>query len=138
MTALNTKPFLGDEDARAIVEAAAAEARANGWPVTIALVDDGGHLLHLRRLDGASPASAHIATGKARTAALGQRDSKFYEEMLGGRPAFLSAPGLDCLLEGGVAIRHAGHCLGGIGVSGVKSFEDALVAQAGLKTLPAG
>lgn len=135
---IRTRPYLTEAQAQAVLDAAAAEARAMSWPVTVAVVDDGGHLLALQRLEGASPASAHIAPGKARTAALGRHDSKFYEDMLAGRPAFLSAPGLECLLEGGVAIVLAGHCVGGIGVSGVKSHEDALVARAGLKALQPG
>jgi glc operon protein GlcG len=135
---IHTRPYLTGPQARDILDAALAEARATNWPVTVAVVDDGGHLLALQRLEGASPASAHIATGKARTAALGRRDSKFYEDMLAGRPAFLSAPGLECLLEGGVAITLAGHCVGGIGVSGVKSHEDAQVARAGLQAVQPG
>jgi len=132
---IHTRPYLTEAQAREILDAAAAEARANNWPVTVAVVDDGGHLLALQRLEGASPASAHIATGKARTAALGRRDSKFYEDMLANRPAFLSAPGLECLLEGGVAIVLGNNCVGGIGVSGVKSHEDAQVAHSGLAVL---
>ena len=130
---IHTRPYLTEAQAREILDAAAAEARAMNWPVTVAVVDDGGHLLALQRLEGASPASAQIAAGKARTAALGRRDSKFYEDMLSSRPAFLSAPGLECLLEGGLAIVLAGNCVGGIGVSGVKSHEDAQVARSGLK-----
>jgi glc operon protein GlcG len=133
-----TRPYLTEAQAREILDAAAAEARAKNWPVTVAVVDDGGHLLALQRLEGASPASAHIATGKARTAAVGRRDSKFYEDMLSNRLAFLSAPGLDCLLEGGLAILLGGSCVGGIGVSGVKSHEDAEVARSGLEALQPG
>ena len=129
------RPTLDAADAEAIGAAATAHAAENGWSVTIAIVDDGGHLLWFRRADKASPATARIAVGKARTAALGRRDSKAYEEMLAARPAFLSAPGLDCLLEGGVAILAGGHCLGAVGVSGVKSAEDAQVARAGIAAL---
>jgi glc operon protein GlcG len=73
---MNTKPFLGVDDARRIAAAAEAEALKNQWPVTIAVVDDGGHLLWLQRLDGVAPISAQIAPAKARTAALGRRDSR--------------------------------------------------------------
>ena len=135
---ISTRPYLTEAQARDILEAAAAEARTMNWPVTVAVVDDGGHLLALQRLEGASPASAHIAVGKARTAALGRHDSKFYEDMLASRPAFLSAPGIECLLEGGVAIVLAGSCVGGVGVSGVKSHEDAQVARSGLKAVHTG
>ncbi len=123
-------------DARTMAAAAEAEAVANGWAVTIAIVDAGGHLLWLQRMDGAAPLSAHIAPGKARTAALGRRDSKAYEDMVnGGRMSFLSAPGAEALLEGGVPIMQAGHCLGAVGVSGVKSNEDVQIARAGIAAL---
>jgi len=130
------KPFLNHEDARLIAAAAQAEAVRHGWAVTIAIVDDGGHLLWLQRLDGAAPISAHIAPAKARTAALGRRESKGYEEMINnGRAAFLSAPSLDGMLEGGVPAMVDGHCVGAVGVSGVKSAEDAQIARAGLAAL---
>jgi len=123
-------------DVRKIASAAEAEATANGWAVTIAIVDAGGHLLWLQRLDGAAPVSAHIAPGKARTAALGRRESKTYEDMVnGGRVSFLSAPGVEALLEGGVPIMHAGQCMGAVGVSGVKSNEDVQIARAGIAAL---
>ena len=108
----------------------------NAWVVTVAIVDDGGHLLHLNRMDGAAPVSAHIAPAKAHTAAVGQRDSKVYEDMInGGRVSFLSAPSVQGLLEGGVPIMKDGQCLGAVGVSGVKSNEDAQIARAGIAAL---
>ncbi|MBS0401486.1 MAG: heme-binding protein, partial [Proteobacteria bacterium] len=98
--------------------------------------DDGGHLLWLQRLDGAPAISSHIAPAKAHTAALGRRDSKGYEDVInGGRTAFLSAPVLQGMLEGGVAIMKAGQCLGAVGVSGVKSTEDAQIARAGIAAI---
>jgi glc operon protein GlcG len=133
---MNSKPFLGVDDARRIAAAAEAEARQHAWAVTIAVVDDGGHLLWLQRLDGAAPISAQIAPAKARTAALGRRESRIYEEMINGpRTAFLSAPGLEGMLEGGVPVMVQGHCAGAVGVSGVKSSEDAQVARAGIAAL---
>ena len=133
---MKTKPFLESADVKAIAAAAEAEALKHQWAVTIAIVDDGGHLLHLNRLDGAAPVSSHIAPAKARTAALGQRESKVYEDIVnGGRTAFLSAPTIDGLLEGGVPIMQNGACLGAVGVSGVKSPEDAQVARAGIAVL---
>ena len=133
---MNNKPFLGVDDARRIAAAAEAEALKNQWAVTIAVVDDGGHLLWLQRLDGVAPISAQIAPAKARTAALGRRDSRIYEEMINGpRTAFLSAPGLEGMLEGGVPVMVQGHCVGGVGVSGVKSSEDAQIARAGIAAL---
>jgi len=109
---------------------------AHGWAVTIAIVDAGGHLLHLNRRDGAPPISAHIAPAKAHTAALGRRESKVYEDVInGGRTSFLSAPSVEGLLEGGVPILKDGQCLGAVGVSGVKSSEDAQIARAGIAAL---
>ena len=133
---MQTKSVLTLSDVRAIAQAAEAEAKANGWAVTIAIVDDGGHLLWLQRLDGAAPLSAHIGPAKARTAALGRRESKVYEEMINqGRTSFLSAPTLEGMLEGGVPILVDGHCVGAVGVSGVKSSEDAQIARAGIAAL---
>ena len=127
---------LESADIKAIAAAAEAEALRNKWAVTIAIVDGGGHLLHLQRLDGAAPISAHIAPAKAHTAAMGQRESKVYEDMInGGRVSFLSAPDLKGLLEGGVPIMKDGQCLGAVGVSGVKSTEDAQVARAGIAAI---
>ncbi|GKS84335.1 MULTISPECIES: heme-binding protein [unclassified Acidovorax] len=133
---MKTKPELEAADVKKIAAAAEAEALKNQWAVTIAIVDDGGHLLSLQRLDGAAPVSSHIAPGKARTAALGRRESKVYEDIVnGGRTAFLSAPFIDGLLEGGVPIMKDGQCLGAVGVSGVKSTEDAQIAKAGIAAL---
>jgi len=128
--------FLESADVKTIAAASEAEALKNGWAVTIAIVDAGGHLLHLQRLDGAAPISAHIAPAKAHTAALGRRESKVYEDMInGGRVSFLSAPDLQGLLEGGAPIVKDGQCLGAVGVSGVKSSEDAQIAKAGIAAL---
>jgi glc operon protein GlcG len=133
---MKTKSFLDLADVKAIAAAAEAEALKNNWAVTIAIVDDGGHLLSLQRLDGAAPISAHIAPAKANTAALGRRESKVYEDMInGGRVSFLSAPDLKGLLEGGVPIMKDGQCLGAVGVSGVKSTEDAQIARAGIAAI---
>ncbi len=133
---MNTKPFLSLADVKSMATAAEAEAVANQWSVSIAIVDDGGHLLWLQRLDGAAPISAHIAPAKARTSALGRRESRLYEEMINqGRMSFLSAPELDGMLEGGVPVMVSGHCVGAVGVSGVKSNEDAQIARAGIVAL---
>lgn len=133
---MKTKMFLELADVKVIAAAAEAEALRNQWAVTIAIVDDGGHLLWLQRLDGAAALTAHIAPAKAHTAALGRRESKAYEEIVnGGRTSFLSVPGIDGLLEGGVPIVKDGLCLGAVGVSGVKSSEDAQIARAGIAAL---
>lgn len=133
---MQTKPFLELADLKVVALAAEAEALKNKWAVSIAIVDDGGHVLWLQRLNGAAPISAQIAPAKARTAALGRRESRVYEEMInGGRVAFLSAPGLEGLLEGAVPIMKDGQCLGAVGVSGVKSTEDAQIARAGITAI---
>ena len=135
---MNQKPFLVLADVKRIVEASEAEAVKNNWAVSIAVVDDGGHLLWMQRLDGTAPISAHIAPAKARTAALGRRESKVYEDIINqGRTSFLSAPELEGMLEGGVPIMVDGHCVGAVGVSGVKSPEDAQIAKAGIAALQA-
>lgn len=134
--AMKTRSILEAADVKAIAAAAEAEALANQWAVCIAIVDEGGHLLWLQRLDGAAPISAQIAPAKAQTAAIGRRESRIYEEMInGGRVSFLSAPGLQGLLEGGVPILKDGQCIGAVGVSGVKSTEDAQIARAGIAAL---
>ncbi len=131
-----SKPALTNEDVKRMAAAAEAEALKNAWAVTIAIVDDGGHLLALQRLDGAAPISAHIAPAKARTAALGRRESRIYEEMINqGRVSFLSAPELAGMLEGGMPVLVDGQCVGAVGVSGVKSTEDAQIARAGIAAL---
>ena len=133
---MNTKPVLSAEDVKKVLAAAEAHALQNKWAVTIAVVDDGGHLLGMLRLDDAAPISAHIAPAKAKTAALGRRESRIYEEMINnGRYSFLSAPLIDGLLEGGVPVVADGHVVGAVGVSGVKSTEDVQIAQAGIAAL---
>ena len=133
---MKTKFELELADVKRIAAAAEAEALKNQWAVTIAIVDDGGHLLWLQRLDGAPAISSHIAPAKAHTAALGRRESKVYEDVNnGGRTSFLSAPAVAGMLEGGVPILKDGQCLGAVGVSGVKSSEDAQIARAGIAAI---
>ena len=133
---MQTKPTLEFTDIKKIAAAAEAEALQNNWAVSIAIVDDGGHLLHLSRLDGASPLTSHMAPAKANTAAMGRRETRIYEELVNsGRTSFLSAPYVEGLLEGGVPIMKDGFCLGAVGVSGVKSAEDAQIARAGIAAL---
>jgi uncharacterized protein GlcG (DUF336 family) len=133
---MQTKSFLESSDLKKMLLAAEAEATKHSWPVSIAIVDEGGHLLSLFRMDGAAPISAHIAPAKAHTAALGRRESKIYEDVINsGRYSFLSAPELKGLLEGGVPVIKDGHVIGAVGVSGVKSNEDAQVAKAAIAVL---
>lgn len=135
---MQSKQILTLDDVKKIAAAAEAEAIVNNWAVTISIVDDGGQLLWLQRMDGVAPISASIAPAKAKTAALGRRESKIYEDMINnGRFSFMSAPTLEGMLEGGVPIMINGECLGAVGVSGVKSSEDAQIARAGIAALGA-
>jgi glc operon protein GlcG len=132
---MKSKFILSGDDAKTIANAAEQHALANNWAVVIAVVDDGGHLLHLHRMDGAAPISSDIAPGKARTAALGRRESAVYEELIkNGRTAFLSAP-LESMLEGGVPVVYEGEVIGAVGVSGVKSQQDVEIAKTGIAAL---
>ncbi len=133
---MKTKPCLCQDDVTKILDAAEKEARAHQWAVTIAVVDDGGHLMGLRRMDGCAVISSYIAPEKAKTAALGRRESKVYEDIINnGRTSFLSAPHLQGMLEGGVPILVEGVCAGAVGVSGVKSAEDVQIAKAGIASI---
>ncbi|MDA8110299.1 MAG: heme-binding protein [Betaproteobacteria bacterium] len=134
---MKTRPMLTLEDCRKLMAAAQAEARRNNWIVAIAILDDGGHLLHLERMDGASPANAAIAVEKARTAAVSRRPSRMWEERVaGGRLSMLKMPVLP--VTGGLPIVVDGVCVGGIGASGVQSHEDEQIVQAGIDALLRG
>ncbi len=134
---MRTKPVLTSDDVNKMAAAAEAFAAANQWAVTVAIFDDGAHLLHLHRMDGAAPSTVEMAIGKGRTAALGRRESKVYEDIVPqGRISFLSVP-LVGLVEGGVPIVVDGETVGAIGVSGVKSVQDAAVARAGFAAVAA-
>ncbi len=133
---MQSKPYLTQVDIKKIAAAAEAEALANKWMVTIAIVDDGGHLLGLQRLDGASPLTSHMAHAKAKTAAMGRKETKLYEDIINnGRTAFVTAPYVEGMLEGAVPIIVEGHVIGAVGVSGVKSEQDAQIAKAGIAAL---
>jgi uncharacterized protein GlcG (DUF336 family) len=133
---MQSKQVLTLAEVKKIAAAAEAEALANNWAVSISIVDDGGNLLWLQRLDGAAPISAHIAPAKAKTAALGRRETKVYEDMINnGRFSFITAPTLEGMLEGGVPVMVGGQCVGAVGVSGVKSSEDVQIAKAGIAAL---
>jgi len=132
---MHSKFVIDQADVARVLDAARQQALAQNWNVTIAVVDDGGHPLALERLDGCAPASAYIALEKARTSALGRKESRDYEQMVnGGRTAFVTAPLLTSL-EGGVPLKVEGQVVGAIGVSGVKSEQDAQVAKAGAAAL---
>ena len=132
---MKSKAVLTLDEIKKIAAGSEAEAIKNNWKVSIAICDDGGHLLFYQRMDGAAPISSHIAPQKARTAAIGRRNTKVYEDMVnGGRYSALSMPEATHL-EGGVPIIVAGEVIGAVGVSGVKSSEDAQIAEAGIKAL---
>ena len=131
---MKTRPVLTLDDCRKISAAAEAEALKNKWNVAIAILDDGGHLLHLVRMDGATPANAEIAVGKARTSAVTRRASKMWEDRIAaGRISMLGMPVLP--VQGGLPIVVDGTCIGGIGASGVQSHEDEQICQAGIDAL---
>src|SRR5438270_1232846 len=133
---MKTRPCLSMDDARKIAAGCEREAFAKKWAVTIAIVDDGGHLLWLERFDGAPVASPQIAIGKARTSAMFKKPSKFYEDMINnGRYAALTMPADLIRMEGGEIISVENEVVGAVGVSGVKSSEDAEVARAGIDAL---
>jgi glc operon protein GlcG len=125
------------EEARHITVAARRAATENNWNVVIAVVDDGGHLISLERMDGTQKGSVRVAEQKARTAILFKRPSKVFEDMvLQGRPVMMTLPEVICL-EGGLPLIRDGVYIGAIGVSGVKSSEDGVVAAAGAAALAA-
>jgi glc operon protein GlcG len=131
---MRTKPCLTSADVRTMMAAALVEAAKNNWIVTVAIVDDGGFMLHLERMDGAAVTTAEVAVGKARTAALTRRPSKFFEDRVKERPGFLSFPA-GLFIQGALPIMHENECVGAIGVSGVQSFEDEQIARAGIAAL---
>ncbi|WP_423823736.1 heme-binding protein [Salinisphaera sp. SPP-AMP-43] len=133
---MQQKPTLTLDEVNHILDAAQREAESNGWPVAISVVDDGGHPLALRRLDDCAPMGSYIATEKARSAALGRKETQAFEDMInGGRSAFLSVPELKGTMTGGVPIVVDGQIAGAVGVSGVKPDQDAQTAKAGVAAI---
>jgi uncharacterized protein GlcG (DUF336 family) len=133
---MKTKKYLALDDAKIIAAGCEAEALSGGKAVTVAIVDDGGHLLILQRLDDAPLLSMEIAIGKARTAAIARRPSKFYMDRINNNEvAVLSLPGNLTCMEGGEPIMIDGECIGAVGVSGVTGAEDAVIARAGISAL---
>jgi glc operon protein GlcG len=131
---MKSRPSLTLDDCKKMGAACEAEARKNNWNVAIAILDDGGHLMWVARMDGATPANVEIAIGKGRTAAVTRRSSKTWEDRIaGGRLSMLGMPVLP--VQGGIPVVHDGQCVGAIGVSGVQSHEDEQIANAGAATL---
>jgi uncharacterized protein GlcG (DUF336 family) len=129
------KPVLSLEDAKRVAAAAEAEARTNEWKVVIAVVDDGGHLLYLQRSHDTQFGSVETAIAKAHAAIAFQRPTKASEDaVLSGRLIHLALPGV-IPAEGGVPLTIEGVIVGGLGISGVRSFQDGQIAQAGVDAL---
>jgi len=131
---MRTKPSLTLADVKKMLVACEAEAAKNNWAVAISVVDDGGFLLGFVRMDGAAVISAEVSLGKARTSAMTRRPSKFFEDRVKDRPAFITFPA-GLLIQGAVPVMHENECVGAIGVSGVQSHEDEQIALAGAKSL---
>ena len=131
---MKNRPMLTLDDCKKISAAAEAEARKNNWNVCIAILDDGGHLLHLARMDGSTPANARIAVEKGRTAAETRRSTANWQERIAKRPELLRMPGVTPV-QGGLPIVMDGTCVGAVGISGVQSHEDEQIAAAGIKAL---
>ncbi len=131
---MKTRPMLTLDDCRKISAAAEQEAKKNNWIVSIAILDDGGHLLHLIRMDGATPANSRIAIEKGRTAAETRRSTANWQERVGKRVELLRMPGVTPV-QGGLPIVIEGTCVGAVGISGVQSHEDEQIAAAGIKAL---
>jgi uncharacterized protein GlcG (DUF336 family) len=131
---MRTKACLTSADVKKMMAACIAEAEKNDWRVTIAIVDDAGLMLALDRMDGAPGISASVAAGKAQTSALTRQPTRYWEERIKERPAFLTFPG-GLPLQGALPIMHEGDCIGAIGVSGVQSSQDEQIAQAGVAAL---
>ena len=134
---LADKKVMTLEAAKKIAAAAEAEARKNNWNVVIAVVDDGGHLIYLQRMDGTQTGSIDVAIGKAKTAMAFKRPTKVFDELAKTRPSIVSISADAVLLEGGVPIKVGDQVIGAVGVSGVTSQQDAQVAEAGIAVLEA-
>ena len=132
---MRNKPCLTSDDAHKMMAACKAEAQKNKWNVAIAIVDDSGAALLLERLDGTGAIASHVAMGKAMTAAVTKRPTKFFEDRVKERPAFVTFPTPGVMFQGGLPIVHQGECVGAIGVSGVASHEDEQVAKAGVSAV---
>lgn len=123
--------------AKKVMAAAEAKANENKWPVAITILDSAGYPVLVQRLDNTQLGSVEVSLQKAKTAVLFRRSTKVFEDLVaqgGAGVRILSLPGA-LPIEGGLPIIHNGQVIGGIGVSGVKSTEDAEVAAAGLSVL---
>lgn len=129
---MHKQMVLSIDDAKRIADACRARAREHGWSVVIAIVDDGAHLMYLERMDGTQKASSVVAAEKAKTALLFKRPTKAIEAaVLAGRPVMMMLPGATPI-EGGLPLVRDGQFLGAVGISGLQSFEDGIIADAGV------
>jgi uncharacterized protein GlcG (DUF336 family) len=136
MAEMLDKKALSIAEAKKIAAAAMAAAETNNWAVVVAIIDEGGHLMYLERRDGTQLASSEIAVGKARAALYFKRPSKMLQEAInGGRPAASTLNREVVMVEGGLLLTYQGQIVGAIGVSGVASDQDAIVAKAGVDSL---
>jgi glc operon protein GlcG len=136
MAQMLDKKALSIVEAKKIAAAAMAEAEKNNWTVVVAIIDDGGNLMYLERRDGTQLASADIAVGKARASLLFKRPSKALEDAIaGGRPAVMTLNREVVMVEGGLLLMYRDQIVGAIGVSGVTSQQDGVVAKAGVDSL---
>jgi glc operon protein GlcG len=131
---MRNRPALEAADVAKMIAAAKAEAKKNGWDVAIAVVNEGGYILHVERMENMEGMSGDIAVAKARGAALTKRSTKEWEDRIKERSGFLNFPGL-LAVQGGLPITYQGEHIGGIGASGRPSHEDEIVARAGLAAL---
>lgn len=127
------------EQARKALAAAAAEARKNQWPVAIAIVDNAGQLVAFERMDNTQTASTMVAQDKAVSAAMYRRSTKVFQDLITGGGVGLRAFNLRgaSTVEGGLTLMLDGKVIGGIGVSGVNSDQDGVVAKAGVDAVAA-
>ncbi len=127
------------EGAKRVIAAAQAEARKNNATGVVAVVDDGGNLIALERLDGTFAAGANISIGKARTAVLFKKPTKFFEDVIkNGRTAMVTVENFTPL-QGGIPILVDGQVVGGVGVSGAASAQqDEELAIAGAVSVGGG
>lgn len=133
MPPIRDLPALTLEGATTLADAAEAEARRRGWTVAIAVVNPQAGLIHFRCMDGTQPGSQQVAIEKARTAANFKRPTKALEDALtAGRTGLLSMPGI-ITLEGGVPVTAEGQIVGAIGISGMQSVQDGVIAAAALE-----
>ncbi|MFD2201743.1 GlcG/HbpS family heme-binding protein [Shivajiella indica] len=131
----HTQPHLNLDEAKRIADAAEARAKQDNWNVVIAILDGGGHLILLRKMDGTQIGSVDVAHAKAKSAVYFKRPTKVFEDAVNeGNTRILSLPNA-VAVEGGIPIFKDGICVGAIGISGVTSSQDAIIAEAGLKAL---